>query len=85
MVGLVWTSSFGIRSLIRSLTYNTSTRVISLGVVFMEDFRTPIRTSAGMHFRAEFFLQNLGNDTSSFLKNIQTYPDIWGASTLPQG
>ena len=40
MVGLVWTSSFGIRSLIRSLTYNTSTRVISLGVVFMEDFRS---------------------------------------------
>ena len=40
MVGLVWTSSFGIRSLIRSITYNTSTRVISLGVVFMEDFRS---------------------------------------------
>ena len=40
MDGLVWTSSFGIRSLIRSITYNTSTRVISLGVVFMEDFRS---------------------------------------------
>ena len=61
MVGLVWTSSFGIRSLIRSITYNTSTRVISLGVVFMEDFRSDPNEnySAGMHFRAEFFLQNL--------------------------
>ena len=26
-----------------------------------------------------------GNDTSSNLENFQTHPDIWGASTLPQG
>ena len=26
-----------------------------------------------------------GNDVSSIMKKIQTHPDIWGESTLPQG
>ena len=40
MYGFIWTSIFGIRSLTRSTTYTTSTRAISLGVVFMKDFRS---------------------------------------------
>ena len=60
MYGFIWTSIFGIRSLTRSTTYTTSTRAISLGVVFMKDFRSdPNENKSRNPFRAKFFLQNL--------------------------
>ena len=46
----------------------------------------PQCTGPGMHFRAKFFLQNLlALIQISFLKYFLTPPDLWGASTLPQG
>ena len=87
MYGFIWTSIFGIRSLIRSTTYSTSTRAISLGVVFMQDFRSdPNENKSRNPFLSKILFTKLaGNEISSVLKNFQTHPDIWGASTLPQG
>ena len=87
MYGFIWTSIFGIRSLTRSTTYTTSTRAISLGVVFMKDFRSdPNENKSRNPFQSKIlFTKPTGNELSSTVKNFKTHPDIWGASTLPHG
>ena len=87
MYRFIWTSTFGIQTLTWSSTYTTSTRAMNLGVVFMQDFRSdPNGVKARNSLKSKILFPKLvGNGISSVLKNFQTHPDTWGASTLPQG
>ena len=84
MYGFIWTSIFLIQSLTRSTTYTTSTRAISGGVVFMQDFRSdPNENKSRNPFLSKILFTKLaGNDKSSDLENFQTHLDIWGVSTI---